>query len=616
MGRLEALLIGRRIDGRYRVEAILGRGGMGVVYRAVDERLDRQIALKVLSPPGDVDAGSHNLRARFRREARAAAAIRHPNVVGVHDYGTDPELDLDYLVMELLEGDDLANLLSKSARRDLETTVAVLQGAAAGLAAGHRLGIVHRDVKPANVFLANEGGGPSAVRLLDFGIAQAWGSRPETLTRLTEFGQVPLTPAFAAPEQARGGVELTPAADVYSLGMTALAMLSPEAPRNRMLEGGSTPIRLSGSPLAPALERVLARALHPDPGQRFADGAAFAEALGALRATGAPPAQAPAPALEPTALAAPVGTRGRPARPVVRQASAARRRRLRGRTPVGVIVGAAAGTIVSAAVLLSVWKAPGEEGEPRSFTDSITRERFVPAPPSRPWPSLTAEEEQAVEARRRAGMDEREAVLRLAAEALTGCELGGSAAACARRAEIEALLLDRGLVRVPGAAEQQRAVDEGMSLVQQIQDARIGMGIVHPTLYDSSGGSLERYPARVFVRDGNAYKAVADIRFRDPVFETERIVEEFYYDSGGQLVYVRRRSWAASAEPVAHESYHFRGGVLVNASANGEISPLTGTMLQLDALLVHRRGEAIHRGVQSGHSKVYLSLGDLYPAAE
>lgn len=620
MGRLEELLIGREVAGRYRVEAMLGRGGMGAVYRATDDRLQRPVALKVLSPPV-TNTPAESLRARFRREAQAAASIRHPCVVTVYDYGTAPDLGLDYLVMELLAGEDLATLLARPNRPTLGRTLAILHAAATGLAAGHRLGIVHRDVKPGNIFLLADGQGTPGVRILDFGIAQDW-SREGTVTRLTEFGHVPLTPLYASPEQAAGRTVLTPASDVYSLGMTALAMLSSAEPRNRLLNGEPSPLQMPVEALPAGVESMLSRALHPDPGQRFRDGAALAEALARLQRDGVESRQAEeAPAARPpAAVETPSG--GPPA--VVHTRPFARRRpRRRFRTPVGAIISVVTPGGVGGALLFlngagtsahrEEAQAVGSDSAPSTVSTPVVAQKLLPPP--RPWPSLTPEEEE-VAAQRREGMDEVEALLRLSVESGTNCEFGGGRAACDRHREIEANLEKRGLLRLPDPEDQQRITRENLSLVQTIQDARISMRLVHPTLYVGSGGSLESYPARAFVQDGNLYKAFADLRLQMPVGDVDRIVEEFYFDSGGQLVYIRRRAWTGGPEPIEDESYHFRGGTLVQALWNGQLSPRGGSALHLDALLVHRRGEAIREGVLAGRGVIPVSIDDLYPSAE
>ncbi|MBA2670663.1 MAG: serine/threonine protein kinase, partial [Gemmatimonadetes bacterium] len=169
---LEALLLGRSLVDRYTVEAVIGRGGMSVVYRARDTRLGRPIAVKIVSLPAQDAEQQISLRERFRREAGSAARIPpHPNVVQVYDYGTDPDLDLDFIVMELLEGRDLKAAMREGDLKDAEALRAMRE-AARGIAAGHRVGIVHRDVKPANIFLTGKNRLES-VKILDFGIAKA-----------------------------------------------------------------------------------------------------------------------------------------------------------------------------------------------------------------------------------------------------------------------------------------------------------------------------------------------------------------------------------------------------------------------------------------------------------
>src|SRR5690606_1459963 len=182
---LERLLIGRSLLGRYMVEEVIGRGGMGVVYRARDQRLMRSVALKILKVPLELSAQDRStLRERLRREAASAASIAsHPNVVQIYDYGSDPELDLDFIAMELLRGRDLKERL-RSGLLPLPEARRILLEAARGVAAGHRAGLVHRDVKPANVFLVGYAE-LEVVKVLDFGIAKAFAAvaADEELTR-------------------------------------------------------------------------------------------------------------------------------------------------------------------------------------------------------------------------------------------------------------------------------------------------------------------------------------------------------------------------------------------------------------------------------------------------
>jgi eukaryotic-like serine/threonine-protein kinase len=230
MSGLEGLLAGRTLVKRYRIERVIGRGGFAAVYRADDERLGRPVAVKVITLSASDDQAREELRQRFQREARAAASLpQHPNIVTVHDYGTDPQLDLDFLVMEYLVGEDLSTHLARQRKLPLEAALGILREAVQGIAVGHRAGLVHRDVKPGNIFLAEpHGDDPFRVCLLDFGIARAT-TADQTVTRTTR-GGVPLSPAYASPEQLRGENDLTPASDVFSLGVVAYQLLTGEKP--------------------------------------------------------------------------------------------------------------------------------------------------------------------------------------------------------------------------------------------------------------------------------------------------------------------------------------------------------------------------------------------------
>ncbi len=199
--------------GRYRITGELGRGGMGVVYRAVDPQLDRQVAVKRISlDSGEPSAGE--LENRFLREARLAARLHHTAVATVFDAGRDG--DALYLVMELVEGESLQRRLARgnfpSAGQSLELAAQV----ADALAAAHQKGIIHRDVKPANILLTAEG----AVKVSDFGVAKAVGDA----TDLTRSGTVLGSPAYMAPEQIQGqGIDTR--ADIFSLGVVLYEML-------------------------------------------------------------------------------------------------------------------------------------------------------------------------------------------------------------------------------------------------------------------------------------------------------------------------------------------------------------------------------------------------------
>jgi len=284
---IAGLLTGRTLAGRYLVEAVIGRGGMGAVYRATDERLSRPVAVKVVGAvTNDPDEVAH-LRARFHREARAAAGLRHPNVVQVHDFGTDPELDLDFLVMELLHGEDLAARLMRGGAPPLPVALSILRQAARGLGAGHRAGMVHRDVKPGNLFLEDDEGGAVHVRVLDFGIAQVQAGEGDTVTQLTVYGRSPFSPAYASPEQLRGDERITAASDVFSLAAVGYHLVTGTRPftsadPNRAAAEITDAVRLLRQ-RAPELDHatyaVLVRALARNPAERFPDAGAMVDAL-------------------------------------------------------------------------------------------------------------------------------------------------------------------------------------------------------------------------------------------------------------------------------------------------------------------------------------------------
>lgn len=218
----------RVIGGRYRLGAMLGRGSMGTVWAAYDELLRRDVAVKeVLLPPGMPDGAAMELRERAMREARAIAALSHPNLVTVHDVVRQD--DEPFVVMELVPSVSLAALIAKRGPLDEVRAAAVADAVAAALQAAHRRGITHRDVKPGNVLLGEDG----LVKLTDFGLA-----RSVSETTLTHAGLMMGTPAYIAPELA-SGQPTTPAADLWELGATLFAALA-----------GRPPYDVNGDPLA------------------------------------------------------------------------------------------------------------------------------------------------------------------------------------------------------------------------------------------------------------------------------------------------------------------------------------------------------------------------------
>ena len=292
MTGIYSLLEGKTLDGRYRVERMLSKGGMGAVFRGTDGTLGRTVAIKVIALEPDTPEQAASLRARFRREAHAAGRLRHPNVVTLYDFGTDEAMGLDFIVMELLEGEDVQRRIRRTGPLSWKQASRILYEAARGLGAGHRAGLVHRDVKSANLFLESDADGkPLRTRVLDFGIAQLKAEGTATATHLTMFGQAPLSPAYASPEQQRGERELTPAVDVWGLGVTAFEMLTGALPyteaQRAALAGGGTvqppSVRLLNPAVPPAADELIRRALSLRPEDRPSDGESFAREISAIR---------------------------------------------------------------------------------------------------------------------------------------------------------------------------------------------------------------------------------------------------------------------------------------------------------------------------------------------
>ena len=283
-------MIGRVLGGRYRIESTLGRGGVGIVYRAEHTLLHRPVAVKVLDRQF---VSVQELRRRFEREAKALSTLSHPNIVSISDYGID-EYGA-YLAMELLEGQTLADFLDEgppSANITLELMRDILRG----LAFAHARGVVHRDLKPANVFLQELPDQPRHVKLLDFGLAKVAatdtgdGRGPEpTLTRL---GTILGTPAYMSPEQA-AGERVDARSDVYSAGVVLFEMLTGRYPfdaptrtellRAHMIEPVPPPADIRpGLWVSPSLEALIVKAMAKDRSARFSDAGIMLAAIDQL----------------------------------------------------------------------------------------------------------------------------------------------------------------------------------------------------------------------------------------------------------------------------------------------------------------------------------------------
>ncbi len=263
-------------DHRYRLDSRIATGGMGEVWRATDTTLGRTVAVKLLKHEY---ADDETFRSRFSSEAQHAAALHHPGVAAVYDFGeaaaTDGGGPRPYLVMELVDGQPLSALILPGQPLDPDVTRDLMAQAGDAIGAAHAAGIIHRDVKPANLIITPD----RRVKITDFGIARA----TEGMA-LTQTGQVMGTPQYLSPEQAQGGTA-TPASDVYSLGVVAFECLTSRRPFV-----GETPVatalahlREPVPPLPPSvptdLAAVVTRSMAKDPAERFADGTAFATAM-------------------------------------------------------------------------------------------------------------------------------------------------------------------------------------------------------------------------------------------------------------------------------------------------------------------------------------------------
>jgi serine/threonine-protein kinase len=270
------------VFGRYEIVRPLGAGGMGAVFEAVHVELGKRVAIKALLPQL---AARDDVRARMIREGRAAAQIRHPHVVDIFDVGTHD--GITYLVMELLEGEDLGQRLKRMGPLAPEATVEVLLPVLAGLSAAHARGVLHRDLKPANIFLTRgphgEGFSP---KLLDFGIAKTLSVDADQ--PLTTTGAIIGTPHYMSPEQVGASRDVTPSSDQYAMGVIAYHALTGRPPfssssiyavMNDVVHGRFPPLREARPELPDDLVFAIDTAMRKDPDRRFASVLHFGAAL-------------------------------------------------------------------------------------------------------------------------------------------------------------------------------------------------------------------------------------------------------------------------------------------------------------------------------------------------
>ncbi|HEV3284491.1 MAG TPA: protein kinase [Solirubrobacteraceae bacterium] len=358
------------IAGRYRLQGRLGFGGMSTVHLAVDQRLERRVAVKLLA---EHLAEDPTFVSRFQREAQAAARLVHPNIVQVFDSGQDDQTGQYFIVMEYIEGSSCAEILRDEGWVEVDEAISIIEQACEGLHYAHRNGVVHRDVKPGNLLRAREG----EVKLADFGIAKA-----TEQSSITQVGSVLGTAAYLAPEQARGE-EAGPSADLYALGVVTYQLISGRLPYDAtsltelaLKQQQERPPSLNTlvAAVGPELAEAVARALELDPRERYQTaremGRGLRDGLDGI-GPGERPERRRAPATEattvmaagrggtrerataPTAAVAPRQPRRGPPRAAAVQPAyaAAPRRRGRGRL-LGVLLALVALALVIVAVVL------------------------------------------------------------------------------------------------------------------------------------------------------------------------------------------------------------------------------------------------------------------------
>jgi serine/threonine protein kinase len=266
------------LDGRYRLQSLIGQGAIGQVFKAQDTRLGRRVAIKLIRVGAD-----ENLVERLFREAKAAARAEHPAVVTSYGYGTDPDCGLDYLVMELLQGETLAERVARSGPLPFPLIAHVGRELADALDALHAASVVHRDLKPSNIFLAQRGRRVDEIKMLDFGVAKQL-----DLDSLTHTGEVYGTPMYMAPEQLCDSKRVDARCDLYSVGAVLFECATGRTPFEASNVVALASAVLFGpqpdpgalrpdipAPLAAVIERCMRR----DPSERFADARALYDAF-------------------------------------------------------------------------------------------------------------------------------------------------------------------------------------------------------------------------------------------------------------------------------------------------------------------------------------------------
>jgi len=282
--RMQSVREGSLLAGKYRVERVLGQGGMGVVVAARHEQLDDRVAIKLMLPSIAVQAEAV---ARFVREARAAAKIKSDHIARVSDVGT-LETGEPYMVMEYLEGHDLSKVLAARGRLPLEEAVDYLLQACDAIAEAHAMGIIHRDLKPANLYLTRRRDGSPLIKVLDFGISKMVSGVHAADSSMTRTSALMGSPLYMSPEQMNSARDVDGRSDVWALGVILYELLAGEPPFNgytlpqvcaAILQGPTPDIRQRVTGLPEAAVASIYRCLERDPARRFSGVAELAQAL-------------------------------------------------------------------------------------------------------------------------------------------------------------------------------------------------------------------------------------------------------------------------------------------------------------------------------------------------